>query len=785
MMTKRMIIDATHSEETRVALIGENSRLIDFDFESATKITIKGNIYLAKIARVEPSLQAAFVDYGGNRHGFLAFSEIHPDYFRIPVSDREALKAEMQKASLRDHGEDDMPPQPLKESTSSASQQEIDEPTVELTDTDTEGEKKNFEMSVAILGGETPLNDEDEFMMAKRPVLHQMYKIQEVIHKNQILLVQVVKEERGGKGAALTTFLSIAGRYGVLMPNSLRSGGISRKISTLDDRTRLKKVLEELAIPEGMGLIIRTAGRERTKTEIKRDAEFLMRAWNDIRDLTLQSIAPTLVYEEDDIIKRAIRDLYAKDVDEIHVEGEEGYKIARSFMKTLMPSHVKKVHHYKDPYVPLFHKFKIEAQIDEMYNPVVRLPSGGSIVIHPTEALVSIDINSGRSTRERHIEETAVKTNLEAADEIARQVRLRDLAGLIVIDFIDMDDHRYIMSVERRLREAFRNDRARIQMGKIGPFGLLELSRQRLRPSLLETSAHPCPHCNATGYVRSTESTSLHMLRVMEEEALLGKVSELQIHVPTLVAFYLLNSKREHLQQLEKRLDIKIFVEGDDSLISPHYRITRLKRRSEENTNTESPKDVDVSLQENHQVISSSQRLSRSEEAQKATPEDATSSFPQEETTSSETSENRGRGRRSRRRHHKNRERSFSQPPASTSSTTEELPLQEIAKPGEESQKDTSPPNRDEGSNRRRHRFKRNRRFNKWEPYAQTPQKGGDENVQGEAGSGSVSSIMNTVPEMPPANQRSAEEISEDQRPEGVEQKKKSKNKWWKRLLDA
>lgn len=556
-----MIIDAAHPEETRVAVIDENNRLSDIDFESTTKQIFKGNIYLAKVARVEPSLQAAFIDYGGNRHGFLAFSEIHPDYFRIPVSDREALKAELHQSELEEKND------------------ELED--TKFTATSEPGTEDGFSMPISVLGGESPPPEEEELII-RRPSLHRRYKIQEVIHKNQIMLIQVVKEERGGKGAALTTFLSIAGRYCVLMPNSPRSGGISRKISNASDRNRLREILDDLAISEGMGLIIRTAGRERTKMEIKRDAEYLMRTWNGIRLHTLESIAPTLIYEEEDIIKRAIRDLYTKDVESILVDGEEGYKIAKTFMKTLIPSHVKRVQNYKSTTVPLFRKFGVEAQIDEMYNPSVRLSSGGSIVIHPTEALVSIDINSGRSTRERHIEETALKTNLEAADEIARQVRLRDLAGLIVIDFIDMDEARHIAAVERRVREAFKNDRARIQMGKISPFGLLELSRQRLRPSILETTAHPCAHCNATGFVRSIESSSLYILRAIEDEGFKGNSAEILVHVPPKVAFYLLNSKRPNLRMIEERHNMQVFIEGDESLISPQYRFSRLKRKNVE-----------------------------------------------------------------------------------------------------------------------------------------------------------------------------------------------------------
>lgn len=546
-MNKRMLIDAAHVEETRVALIDERGHLLDFDFASTTKQTVKGNVYLAKIARVEPSLQAAFVEYGGNRHGFLAFSEIHPDYFRIPVSDRAAFDAEVNQQASAD-----------------------DEP-IQKTNGADDGADDGISSG-----------DDDDVDTVRRPSLHRLYKIQEVIQKNQIVLIQVVKEERGGKGAALTTYLSVAGRYCVLMPNSPRSGGISRKIAVAADRARLRKILDDLSIPDGMGLIVRTAGKERTKTEIKKDAEYLMRAWNNIREQTLGSVAPALIYEEDDIIKRAIRDLYTKDVTDISVDGDEGYKIARAFMKNLLPSHVKKIQPYKDLTIPMFHRYGVEKQIDEMHNATVRLPSGGSIVLHPTEALVSIDINSGKSTRERHIEETALKTNLEAADEIARQVRLRDLAGLIVVDFIDMDDARHVSSVERRVREAFKNDRARVQVGRISPFGLMELSRQRLRPSLLETSTHPCPHCQATGFIRSTESSTLSMLRVLEDEGISRKSTEILLEVPNNVAFYLLNSKRSHIQSIESRHDILVQIQGNDTLMTGQYTLTRIQKRDDE-----------------------------------------------------------------------------------------------------------------------------------------------------------------------------------------------------------
>ncbi|MCA0369721.1 MAG: Rne/Rng family ribonuclease [Proteobacteria bacterium] len=533
-MSKKMLIDAVHPEETRVALLDEKGLLVDYEFKSSTKETVKGNIYLAKIMRVEPSLQAAFVDYGGGRHGFLAFGEIHPDYFRIPVADREALKAELAAPSdVLDEDDEDK--------------------AAHTAPSDDEG--------VSSLGGDLPPSDDEEEDTVKRPSLHRRYKIQEVVQKNQIILVQVVKEERGNKGAALTTYLSLAGRYCVLMPNSPRSGGISRKISNPADRKRLRQILEAFNVPDGMGLIIRTAGRERTRAELKRDGQYLMRLWDSIREKTITSIAPSLVHSEDDIVKRAVRDLYSKDVEQVLVSGEEGYKTAKDFMKSLMPSHSKRVQRYKSDRALLFHEYGVEKQIDDMYEAEVRLPSGGSIVLHPTEALVSIDINSGRATRERHIEETATKTNLEAATEIARQVRLRDLAGLIVIDFIDMDEPRNVAAVERRLREAFRDDRARIQMGRISPFGLMEMSRQRLAPSLLETSAHPCPHCQATGYIRSTESLALSALRILEDAGLRNPGATLALKLPHEVLLYVMNQKRHALLDVETRHGIRVVFE--------------------------------------------------------------------------------------------------------------------------------------------------------------------------------------------------------------------------------
>lgn len=552
-MAKKMLIDSTHPEETRVGIVDENNKLTDYDFESTIKKTLKGNIYLAKIARVEPSLQAAFIDYGGDRHGFLAFNEIHPDYFRIPISDRQNAEKALAESIL-----------------------EQEQKKKEISEDDDNQEEKAQASEVSTYGGELDVEEEMETNFDQNtPSLHRLYKIQEVIKKNQVILVQVTKEERGGKGAALTTYISMAGRYCVLMPNSPNSGGISRKIANTKDRKRLREILDTLNTPEGMGLIIRTAGMERSKVEIKRDAEYLMRTWNEIRKVTLDSIAPCLIYQEDEIIKRAIRDLYSKEVDEILVDGEEGYKVAKNFMKTLMPSHTKRVQLFKDEESPLFFKHRVEKQIDEMHMPVVRLPSGGSIVIHPTEALVSIDINSGRSTKERHIEETAFKTNMEAADEIYRQVRLRDLAGLIVIDFIDMDNAKNTANVEKRVRDIFRNDRARVQIGKISAFGLLEISRQRLKASLLETAFTPCVHCAATGFVRSVESTALMVLRILEEEGYSKKAKRISIKLPRSVAFYMLNQKRTQIADIERRHQVHFDLDGDDTLHIPQYSVVR------------------------------------------------------------------------------------------------------------------------------------------------------------------------------------------------------------------
>ena len=585
-MTKRMLIDATQSEETRVVLTGGN-RVEDFDFEVSKRRPLKGNIYLAQVTRVEPSLQAAFIEYGGNRHGFLAFNEIHPDYYRIPMEDREALLAEQAgdlESSLPSELDENYDTQSsqeennldqeiaLSENNSQENFRETEDATNESDDATSETEHVSNGHSETNVDASTADRENATGPGTKKP---KRYKIQEVIARRQIMLIQVVKEERGNKGAALTTYLSLAGRYCVLMPNTPRGGGVSRKIISLVDRKRLKNVVEGLNLPDGMAVIVRTAGSERTKTEIKRDYEYLIRLWDQIRESTLVSTAPYLVHEEANLIKRSIRDLYTRDIDEILIEGEEGYKLAKSFMKTLMPSHAKRVQRFSSGGVPIFNKFKIEAQLDYLYEPTVQLKSGGYIVLNQTEALVAVDVNSGRSTKERNIEETALKTNLEATEEIARQLRLRDLAGLVVIDFIDMYENKNQHAIERKMRDAVKSDRARIQMSRISQFGLMELSRQRLRPSVMEASTQPCPHCAGTGVVRSTESTALQVLRNLEEEGIKQQAAEVTVFVPTEIGFYLLNRKRDALIEMEERYDFKILLDHDDKLIVPEHRIER------------------------------------------------------------------------------------------------------------------------------------------------------------------------------------------------------------------
>ncbi|MSO74638.1 MAG: Rne/Rng family ribonuclease [Alphaproteobacteria bacterium] len=757
MAIKRMLIDSSHAEETRV-VVATGTSLDEFDFETSTRKQLKGNIYLAKITRVEPSLQAAFVEYGGNRHGFLPFSEIHPDYYQIPLADREALFREQEAAAKQaevdeeaaaikaeaaassfdrfapdaaphgPHGDDHLPeeisgsPEPLPPdepvepwnepgslptadngdaepqawsgvdapSPPHLSRAPIDEgdsglepapplpgdiePSGEFDEPDAQpvetrsldelaeaapassvesaqspgGQDRGAHGSgaggVEEVGGDEIDDAERRRAHVSRSLLSRRYKIQEVIKKRQIMLVQVVKEERGTKGAALTTYLSLAGRYCVLMPNAIRGGGISRKIVNAEDRRRLKLITSELEVPGRMGLIVRTAGMNRTKAEIKRDFEYLIRQWESIRDLTLQSTAPCLIYGEADLIRRSIRDLYTKEIDEILVEGDEGYRVAKNFMRTLIPSHTSKVQPYRDR-VPLFVRYQIESQLDSMYSPQVQLRSGGYLVMNQTEALVAIDVNSGRATKERNIEETAFRTNMEAAEELARQLRLRDLAGLIVIDFIDMDESRNQRAVERRLKESLKSDRARIQVGRISPFGLLEMSRQRLRPSLAEASMETCAACGGTGLLRSTESAALHVLRAIEEEGMRDRASEIRIRVPSRVAMYVLNHKRHALAAIEARYAFLTSFAEDNTLVPPGIEIERIRARGDG-----PPPD----LRALHAVTSEMTAIPAIEDEEIPVEDeaeaDASVSEQPEAGSSTETEEQRERGRRRRRR---------------------------------------------------------------------------------------------------------------------------------------
>ncbi|MFL2740263.1 MAG: ribonuclease E/G [Paracoccaceae bacterium] len=627
-MPKKMLIDAAHVEETRVVVVDGN-RVEEFDFESETRRQLAGNIYLAKVTRVEPSLQAAFVDYGGNRHGFLAFSEIHPDYYQIPIADREALMEEERayaeaQRELEEGGQAEKKRSRVKsraksiKSDDSIQKHEVEEDNNgELSvagesetafDSDSDDnltvktDIKNSELSndssdlinavdkvdpSSEISAEDGLNEIESISEADDPLdlrviskpRPRRYKIQEVIKVRQILLVQVVKEERGNKGAALTTYLSLAGRYCVLMPNTARGGGISRKITNAVDRKKLKEIAGDIEVPSGAGLIVRTAGAKRTKTEIKRDYEYLQRLWEQIRELTLKSIAPSKIYEEGDLVKRSIRDLYNRDIDEVLVEGEIGHKIAKDFMRMIMPSHTKNVKQYSDP-LPLFSRYQVETYLTSMFNPVVQLKSGGYLVIGVTEALVAIDVNSGRATKEGSIEETALKTNLEAAEEVSRQLRLRDLAGLIVIDFIDMEDRRNNSAVERKLKDKLKTDRARIQVGRISGFGLLEMSRQRLRPGMIEATTQNCLHCHGTGLIRSEENLALSIIRQIEDEGVRGRSSEIIVKCPVSVANFIVNQKREHIANIEARFSLFVRINADTALVSPEYSIEKLRTSS-------------------------------------------------------------------------------------------------------------------------------------------------------------------------------------------------------------
>ena len=821
-MTKRMLIDATHAEETRVVVL-DGSRLEDFDVETATKRQLKGNIYLAKVVRVEPSLQAAFVEYGGNRHGFLAFAEIHPDYYQIPVADRQRLiAAELEQARLEEEQADlemaleaaassydeqptnvrplviepevlrgpvetdfadgdpaevapveaaapealpaglgeaaldepvetvpmdavpletvpaavadeaptetaEQPAEPYTErepepTSAEAPQAQYAEPAPDpfdapapFTDTaeeqfrpsrdDETNDRDDLDVGESdapppetIGGGDQDTGEERTERRSQSRFLRN-YKIQEVIHRRQILLIQVVKEERGTKGAALTTYLSLAGRFSVLMPNSPRGGGISRKITSAADRRRLKEVMTELDIPKGMGLIVRTAGAQRPKPEIRRDCEYLLRLWDDIRELTMKSSAPALIYEEASLIKRAIRDVYSRDIDEILVDGEDGWRAAHDFMRMLMPTHAKKVQLWRDPQ-PLFARGQVEAQLDAMLQPIVQLRSGGYLVINQTEALVAIDVNSGRSTRERNIEETALRTNLEAADEAARQLRLRDLAGLVVIDFIDMESKRHNAMVERRIKEALKNDRARIQVGHISHFGLLEMSRQRLRPSLAEASFIACPHCGGTGHVRSTENAAIHVLRGIEEEGGKHRATEVVVHVGTPIALYLLNHKRDRLQEIEQRYGMRVIVAADDAQTGSDYRIERTRTRAEgEYIPIATPAGLPPLSASAHMEASEDEDLvtDADDEADDAPAPASAAPVPARTETAEEEAERGKRRRRRRRRTGRREDGSPSQPgdlDASDEGDGDESPAIEdaiAAEPGAEPAADAAP----------------------------------------------------------------------------------------------
>lgn len=633
-MTKRMLIDASHPEETRV-VVADGTRIEELDFESSAKRQLRGNVYLARVTRVEPSLQAAFVEYGGNRHGFLAFSEIHPDYYQIPYEDRMALLEAEEADALADAQDDD------EEAEKQA--QTSDNETSETSDAEDDTDSDDEETSE----GSAPT------IKRRRSSNRRRYKIQEVIKRGQILLIQAVKEERGNKGAAMTTYLSLAGRYCVLMPNTPRGGGISRKIANGSDRKRLKTIVADLEVPSGIGVIVRTAGAKRTKAEIKRDYEYLSRLWEIIRDKTLKSIAPSLIHEEGDLVKRSIRDLYDKDISQILVQGDDAYKDAKTFIKMLMPSHAKNVKAYKDK-VPLFLRYNIESQLEDSLSSLVQLKSGGYLVIHPTEALVSIDVNSGRSTKERNVERTALKTNLEAVDEVARQMRLRDLAGLVVIDFIDMDENKNNRAVERRMKDALSRDRARVQAGRISQFGLMEISRQRRRRSLLDASTISCPHCSGVGRQRSTESTALRALRAVAETGVHGKAAHIRLSITPDVALYMINEKRQRLQEIEQTYEMTVELFADNGLLKPDFSLDVLRNRETEIANpmTEIEKEHRAERQESEREAAKAKKQKKSEikETHDADANPAKSAEAASEDDEDQPRRRRRRGRRGGRR---------------------------------------------------------------------------------------------------------------------------------------
>ena len=701
-MPKKMLIDATHAEETRVVVVDGN-KVEEFDFESENRRQLAGNIYLAKVTRVEPSLQAAFVDYGGNRHGFLAFSEIHPDYYQIPVADREALLAEERAYAEAQAAKDDEDEKPKRRSRSRSRKPKAAEAAMDDAKTSTEIEgmetvdlDNDDEVEVSDEEASSPMErvketpvetpdvsddadsdgdddedndkasasekddsiesvadeDDSEDIRPVRKPRARRYKIQEVIKVRQILLVQVVKEERGNKGAALTTYLSLAGRYCVLMPNTARGGGISRKITNAPDRKKLKEIAQEIEVPQGAGLIVRTAGAKRTKAEIKRDYEYLQRMWEQIRELTLKSIAPAKIYEEGDLIKRSIRDLYNRDIDEVFVEGERGYRIAKDFMKMIMPSHAKNVKRYEET-LPLFARYQVEAYLAGMFNPTVQLPSGGYIVIDTTEALVAVDVNSGRATKEGSIEQTALKTNMEAAAEVARQLRLRDLAGLIVIDFIDMDERRNNASVEKLIKDKLKTDRARIQIGRISGFGLMEMSRQRLRPGMIEATTQPCHACHGTGLIRSDDSLALSILRTIEEEGTRRRSREVLIKAPVGIANFLMNQKREHIAHMEARYGLSVRIEGDPHLVSPDFSMEKFNTATRVVQQSSHIVSVDTSLMD--KIDEADAAEAEAAEAAALAEDDAATPTPNADHTTQQGEDGEAKPKRKRRRRRRSR----------------------------------------------------------------------------------------------------------------------------------
>jgi ribonuclease E len=763
-MGSKMLIDATHAEETRVVVVRGN-RIEEFDFESAARKQLKGNIYLAKVTRVEPSLQAAFVEYGGNRHGFLAFAEIHPDYYQIPVADRQALLREQEEDDAEEQEQDDAEEE--AESADAAPLEAAEEPSLSSDDAEDDHHSDDEHQDVAELAAIDGTEDASEVPEAKaendslevveedaesrkiesigaedaleevprraRRAPRKQYKIQEVIKRRQIILIQVVKEERGNKGAALTTYLSLAGRYCVLMPNTARGGGISRKITDAGDRRRLKEVARDVEVPQGMGLIVRTAGAQRTRPEIKRDFDYLMRLWENVRDLTLHSQAPALVYEEGSLIKRSIRDLYTKDVEEVFVEGEAAYREAKDFMKMLMPSHAKNVKLYKDTR-PLFSKHQTETQLDALYSPTVTLPSGGYIVMNQTEALVSVDINSGKSTREHNIEDTALRTNLEACDEIARQLRLRDLAGLVVIDFIDMEENRNNRAVERRLKDALKDDRARIQVGRISHFGLMEMSRQRLRPGILEGSSRPCPHCEGRGIVRSISSCGLSVLRAIEEHLMNRKAEHLTVKCSREIASYVLNDKRDNLLSIEQAYGISVFIVPSDEVKGSQAVI---ERAADRNIVIRKPAAAPVKIDSVEEDDDIEDVVEADAELEEAPAEAASSSETGEEDGDGQRGKRRRRGRRGGRRGGRDRDESGDVTVAAdgeqeqTSEANADAAPEAEVSDGAPAQTETKE-NGERGPSRRRDRWGRNRNGRN---------KNGRNGAEGEASNGHIEPV--------------------------------------------